>query len=1413
MKKSLIGLLLSLSCCCALAAVGCKDKGNNTAQDGKLIVDFTQADGWDFVSDTKDGAHVDYGEKITFSVDVSVFYTGSPVVYVNTTPIVPNSDGMYTVEVKENVTIKVEGVRKDVSNMEGSGSHESPFAVSKPIDLIYIAEQVNAGNYAYVTGSYVLVNDIDCGGEELKIIGDYSTENSYFAGCFVCNSDSETGDYTPATISNFVINSNDTNNVGLFGSVMVMPTVSNSGLFYGINLDNFTINASITNPPDEANRSIFCGSLIGYGVGAKVYICNATNGTINLYADDSYFSFTGGMLGYQQGGYDATYGVSGLFPGEVVYAVSDVDVNVMQGVVLYAGGISGYLATNAPYASSYVQNSYATGNVTGAIRAGGIAGGLGQYTSVSNCYATGEIVAKATQTISELTKDALEYCYANAGGIAGHADNDTIVNNCFFTGKTYATAKEGKAYANANLIIGGGYETNHTTAISQKYVEWKNYPSNDVNVNNIEQITSELGWLPVNWIISNGSYPTINYAPTNDPVQSYINRHYLVKDANGEWQGIQVQKKTTTTEQFNDTSEDGYGAIVEAFLAEGGLPYYYQADDGVHLSYGYFLDEACTIKLPLSYVPMETFDLYIPFADPTEILGEYVLKAEGTARPLTLRLTKDGKAFYTDGVTEDECNFGYDGETLIIELSRLSRYYNGAIIVDATDSTADPNFDMARYSYSDIKGVFDGDTLKLYDGTYFTEEKPLLAQKNIFRGEYYTENNAQYKFYGTNGSVSGGDFGYAEFTYTYNTENNTLSLVYETGETATLRIADLSEYDAFKGSWTKSATVNKTFTFDGMGNWWYVYSGYTQKNYYQVEETVLERLGGTYTVSDNTLKLNNGYIVSFNSDGFLEIKGDGKTQIYGRAHSYLGEWTNKQLGLTLQLNGIGESGLGKATLRYDDGSVYEMDYEATETNGYVGLYQERIMQAYFYHDRMYNSIILSMYDDEESAYVSYNLYAVDNYDGEWISNVEAFENVTFNGEGLYSNINYVNMKGSIHINNEKVSVNYELLNSTLNGTFVYNGEVYTMVFDEDNNSVTLYGDSATIQLERKDEFAGETYIDKDGNEFEFDGKSKLIKGGSFKFGGNTYAYRANGENYDVADGNTTVGEIIKTETHYQLTLNGETHELYIKNKLTGKWAISGDFDIFEIGPTDLQGNIKANFKGFDVTLSYIDATTLTFKYTVPNYEYTYYVFLLNLEDEESFAISQKDSLYAGDYQICNRPDALFGTWTAGNNSSLTFDGVQSNYANGLVKTTNRLGSESDTYYYKVQEDGILMWMQDNSRYYKIEFIDIEDFDAKNSKHFKNGDKAIVRTEVDSLYLTKAKDANGVSYVFDGGNVNDGVGTVTADNGKTYIYKDVKFNTNNTANITLVDKETNEEFSILLDYKDRENITLTFVEEE
>ena len=211
MKKLLIAFLLSLTCACMVAgAVSCVHQDDSSTDSSSssplpdasspsdaektLSVEFINGEGYTFVPEAEEGTLFAPGETVRFRLKVGAFYTGNAVVYCNETAIPAlDNDRNYEVTIEENSTFTAINIKKDVSAMSGTGSLDDAFVVTRPIDLLYIAEQVNAGNSTYVTGSYVLANDIDCGGEELEIIGDLSTEHAYFAGCFATTVDSESG--------------------------------------------------------------------------------------------------------------------------------------------------------------------------------------------------------------------------------------------------------------------------------------------------------------------------------------------------------------------------------------------------------------------------------------------------------------------------------------------------------------------------------------------------------------------------------------------------------------------------------------------------------------------------------------------------------------------------------------------------------------------------------------------------------------------------------------------------------------------------------------------------------------------------------------------------------------------------------------------------------------------------------------------------------------------------------------------------------------------------------------------------------------------------------------------------------------------------------------------------------------------
>ena len=591
MKKSILLALLSISCLgCATFALACNDESSSSepvTSSETYTVTFTDGEGFTYEKATSDKTlEAQSGEEISFSLDIGAFYTGTPIVLADGVALA-SSEGTYSLTVTKDTTITVDGITKDVSSMVGTGSYDDAFVISRPIDLVYIAEQVNAGNQTYATAAYVLGNDIDCKGETLQVIGDMRTENAFFSGCVSCYTNSETNEISRYTISNFKINATNTSYVGLFGCVQADLTTEGSGLFYGICIDDFQITASVKNI--QGDPVMYCGGLIGYSMGATAYLCDATNGKLNVLADDNYFSFAGGLIGCQQGSYQQAYSQS--FPSEIAYSTVDVDVTAVQGSVLYAGGVVGYAFTDSLVAPSFIHNAYSTGNVSGAARSGGIVGGLGQYTSVSNVYSTGDIFANCTQSKDLVAGE--EYCYAFSGGIVGFAENDTSINDCFSAGNVSARASAGASYQKTGAAVGGGYEAGYTSVDSQKYTI-DNCLGGVTAASASESAKTTLGWRSHDWIFAQNSFPTINYEPSDETVATVVTVKYITKD-----QGVTIKVNGSTQTTF--TYEDSYAPLVDAFN-NGELGIYLAADDKNYRSFGYFFDEACTKPVPYSYL-------------------------------------------------------------------------------------------------------------------------------------------------------------------------------------------------------------------------------------------------------------------------------------------------------------------------------------------------------------------------------------------------------------------------------------------------------------------------------------------------------------------------------------------------------------------------------------------------------------------------------------------------------------------------------------------------------------------------------------------------------------------------------------------------------------------------------------------
>ena len=1347
MRKYLIAFLLSLSCACAMAATACGeaeviDTSTSPSTDvsspnhtGTRKVEFEEGEGFRYVTDVVSGSQVEAGTNVEFSIDLGAFYSESnPTVYVNDKAVAHDGNGNYSIPVEDkDLVIKVDNVRKDVANLYGTGTMDDPFLIYKAADLVYMADQINAGKQSYVQGAYVLMNDIDCKGEELKVIGDLSTDSSYFSGCFSCYID-ENSQRQRFTISNFKINSQNANYVGLFGAVQTDLTVQSSGLFYGIRLDNFVIEAGISQ--NQGDSDMLCvGSLVGYGAGANLILCEATNGTINMSGNSGNFSFAGGLMGYQQAYYYEEY--DQYFSSEIAHSKADVDIVVQSGVTMYAGGISGYLTTNYPLVSTpSIHNSISTGEIAGALRGGGIAGGLGQYAVVSNCYAAGDIYAECS---TSQFASADEYYIAAAGGLVGWAENDSIVHDSAFFGTTAAYAAKGDDYAYANPFVGTGYDAQYVSPTSQKYLVIDCLEN--VSLDNVNAFTQQLGWGDYDWVFEANKLPEINDEDLATQVSKSMTICYVAPALTGSDKSVKVNGASSLRRTYFDTSIESSNMYTSfgSFLAGNGLQTYYTADNGF-VSFGYFFDEACTQRVPYSYFPEKDVTLYVGFSDLTPVVGTYYV--ENGSEKGYIQLRNDGIARYTDGASEQEAYYSYDGQNIFIDGARLVRFFNGAIVEsDDTSKYYDANFDLYRYQYYNFAGSVEDGTLSLYDGIYFTKDAPLTA------------------------NVSG---------------SPALS-------------------NDYHGTWVMTANLDSELT---------VQNNSVRLNG-KAADVTWEESGFSFVIDGEN------YYASFNSDGFLELVYNATTYTYYREGSHVGTWTNDAFSLALE--GINKDGKGLATLTYADGMVYDLVYESTPVRGYLALY---LPHATYWKDALfgyftfnaYSHVLSTVLTDANSAtgYTPYSLSTLDDLHGEWITNATglAGAQLSFNGKGLYDGQGFV----TIVIGNNETKVSYSL-NSQQVGSFTYNSNEYAVSYDYIEGVVVV---NTTETLLRKDSLASEIFVDENGNEYVFDGKSPLGKA-NFSVNGepSAYTYGADGDNYLLYDNANEVGSLVRSGNRYVLTLNGESSNLYIKNEFMGEWAMSGLFTTFFIGPTDLNGVIQGSYAGSPIQLTEYDYRILTFRHTeLDGQPHTYYVYVLDDENAiggKSLVLTESASLVGGEQTVCTKKHELSGTFKQATGSmTLTFDGVKSVYAYGVAQQS--FMGMNTLYNYVIKETGVIMWSQEvlsgKIYYYSVKLTNLTETPnaASNPNAWIREDGAVViREEADSLFLTEIKDEQGNEYLF------AAKGELHQDGELKYTYDSESIsynNSNGTIEIVLTDVETNVSYRCTISQSD---YTITFGE--
>lgn len=1329
------------------------------------------------------GGRFEAGTVISFTVKVSALYEGTLAVYAGEQKLTANEQGMYSFIVEADTIVSIEGLTLKTSEMLGTGTEDDPYLITSAVDMLYIAERVNAGDSNYTTASYDLQNDLDFEGMEMAVIGDLSTQNSYFAGYF---------DGNGHTISNYFIKTTSTEYVGLFGILYadLTGTVTGGGSVYDLHLKDFTMDVS------ASGMSCFVGAFAGYGMGANLVLCSAEGGTINVYADDNYFAYAGGLMGIQEAMIYDSY----AFYSSVSYCYTDLSLNCNSGVVYAAGGLVGYSTASDDGAVAYINNSYTLGELYGAVCAGGLVGYMDSGVSVVNSYTTGVISAQCKVTDRVNFAD---YCTAYAGGLVAYAEPNAIIADSFSDATVTANAALGADYQKVDALLAfaaepDAYDFGYTTTTVYNCISGA-----DGDVKNGKFLQEELYWNTIDWIFEEGKYPVFNLE--GDGADDEYKFTVIITGDGIDWK-LDGDVYLTMSHWYNYYDEDGVPYLPRRLASENNESL---------ISYGYYFDEALTQPVPDSYIPTHDVTFYTALADITEVAGEYEFVIEGSDKNLKLTIDTDGFYSFDDAGTVSKSICLYNGKGITFEDARFGRFFSGDV-------------ELEHYqNYTFYALVQEDGSLRLIggetsDGYIFTEEEPLvlLPMKNALTGKY-VDNSGVYTFFADGTALYESPDGLEELTYTIS--GNSLTLTFDNGNTYNGTVIDgvitvdgvtLTEPDEFAGSWTVNSKANKVYTFDGAGNWTYTYFGYKTSGL----KSVIKTVNGTYTVSNGVLNMIGDLkgTAKFEND-LLVVNVDGSSYTCYRDGGFRGTWINPDYNTTLYLKGITANGDGIARVEYlyDGGIVEAYDLVCA-----LDEKDSNRLCLYYYADGVTGDVFgymsyvpggdyldATIYVGSMGTFMSqFPLYAVDDYEGEWIGGVKGIESLTFNGYGSY-------VIGVVTINGEEIS--YLLDDATLEGSFTYNEVIYTIVYNEADGTFTLSWDEESTVYCRKDAFGDLTLVDGEGNLYTFDGRNSLtVPGVMYVNGEATYTYTiSNGELVIYGSNGMQVGDLTIAGSEYLLNIPealGVT--LRIKTVYTGTWAMSASPEgNLVIGSMDLKGQMPGNVSGTDITFTLEEDGSLAF--VLPGYSSTFYFILVG----DDAVVDMYKDWYLYSTQIeCARIDDMFGTWENSLGAKYQFDGMSNSTLTSALAQAGKDGIRDDYtygfvgdtaygYLYDEEMKQYVLWTVSSSTgetlYYRLNFCDVN---TKRAYVNEAGTKAFTVEQGNALYKSYFVDeATEISYHF------DGFDKVTTSEGDSYTYELVGSidYTNGTATVKLI--KDGETVRAVLDFSNSANPTITF----
>ena len=391
-----------------------------------------------------------------------------------------------------------------------------------------------------ISGKYILLNNIDLGGEEWTPIE--------FTGTF---------DGNGYKISNFKI-TGAVGYAGLFGhnvgliknlgvEKFTIDVCSNqtytdiyiyAGGLIGYNRGNVencyttgSISAKSASATDGSDSTCSVGGLVGYNSSSGTITNCYTTGRVNSVSSSkdsslrsASYSYAGGLVGINRGTIRNSYATGDVYSSTSAYNTSGNFDSYGEG---YGGGLVGYN-------NGTIENCYAMGYVSSSALSHdrfsdvcSIAGGLIGYNysgTITNCYATGEIFS--TSSYYQISNCAGVHD-SFSGGLIGYNNSGTITN-CYATGLVRANSSFGNKYSGSRSYAGGliGCNGNGTLSSCFRYQGQRvsitkngetSYSAATTDGTSVDMTTltsvsfhtDTLGWSDEIWSFTEGTHPVL----------------------------------------------------------------------------------------------------------------------------------------------------------------------------------------------------------------------------------------------------------------------------------------------------------------------------------------------------------------------------------------------------------------------------------------------------------------------------------------------------------------------------------------------------------------------------------------------------------------------------------------------------------------------------------------------------------------------------------------------------------------------------------------------------------------------------------------------------------------------------------------------------------------------------------------